>query len=289
VAPLGAGATLRIEEVKDPGVASGRAVLKLKLVSITVNNQRFAVESGDLVSASGSQLKTAATDVGIGAAAGAGVGAAAAGGVGAAVGAGIGAAGGVIAAVTHKQRVKVPAETRLTFTLTQPASLPVGFASNPTPQPGPPAPQVEAPIQSSPSKVVGATQQLPKQEQTEDGIRVELQGCHRSASKSMACEITVEALTKDMTLSLNAGFYNDLSFIVDDKGLQEKAVKVTLGSTSNDSSAATYVVQSVPVQGKIEFGAVGPGIDELAILNLLIVSEGHEHKFIYRHIPLLSR
>lgn len=123
VAPRGANAYLRVVEAKDAGKFKGRASLSLTLAAIEVNGKRVPVETGATVSQSGSQgAKTAKRGV-IGAAAGAAIGALAGGGKGAAIGAGAGAGVGAGSAALSGQRVKVPAETRLTFTLTQAATV----------------------------------------------------------------------------------------------------------------------------------------------------------------------
>lgn len=121
VAPQGANCVLRVVESKKAGKFKGRASLALALVAVTVNGRRVPVETGESVSQSGSQGKKTATRGAIGAGIGAVIGGVAAGGKGAAIGAGSGAAVGAGSAALSGQRVKVPSETRLTFTLVQPA------------------------------------------------------------------------------------------------------------------------------------------------------------------------
>jgi hypothetical protein len=285
IAPRGANAILRIEEARKAGAVTGRASLTLRLTALTVNGQRVAVESGDITSKSGSQGAQTAKHSGVGAAVGGGIGAVAGGGLGAVIGASAGAGAGALISAMRGQRVRVPAETRLTFTLAQPASLPTGLAASAAP---PPVPQVQ-PTASAPAPPPQAPQlhvHSPKPELIVDGIRVQLQGCYRKAAQAV-CEVLLEALAKDMTMGLNINVYNgNRSFVVDSQGLQQYVVKAALGSNSTPGGAETFVVQSVPVHGKLEFAAVDPGASSLAMLNLLIISENREHKFIFRGIPL---
>jgi len=82
------------------------------------------VTTGDVSQASGSRGARTAKVVGGTTAVGAIIGAIAGGGQGAAIGAASGAAvGGAAQVMTKGQRVKIPSETRLTFTLQQPANL----------------------------------------------------------------------------------------------------------------------------------------------------------------------
>lgn len=123
VAPQGANCVLRVVESKKAGKFKGRASLTLTLAAITVNGNRIPVETGESVSQSGSQGGKTAKRGAIGAGVGAAIGALAGGGKGAAIGAGSGAAIGAGSAALSGQRVKVPPETRLTFTLAQPATI----------------------------------------------------------------------------------------------------------------------------------------------------------------------
>jgi hypothetical protein len=100
--------------------------LVLDLASITVNGQRYTVDSEDQV-VTGERKegiginKRTGKYVGGGAAIGAIIGAIAGGGKGAAIGAGVGAAGGAATQVlTRGDEVNVPSESLLTFRLQQP-------------------------------------------------------------------------------------------------------------------------------------------------------------------------
>lgn len=120
----GTPATVRLAEVKQAGTFSGRPEVMLTLSSVTVNGHRVDVQTGDSVTQGGSQGKRSAAKILGGAAAGAVIGGIAGGGKGAAIGSGVGAGAGTVAQVATKgQRVKIPAETRLTFTLQSPATL----------------------------------------------------------------------------------------------------------------------------------------------------------------------
>lgn len=104
--------------------------LSLDLESITVSGQRYAVTAGEEPAGSSGQRdsigknKRTAEYIGGGAALGAIIGAIAGGGKGAAIGAGAGAAAGAGTQVlTRGKKVKVPAESLLTFRLEQPLEM----------------------------------------------------------------------------------------------------------------------------------------------------------------------
>ena len=95
--------------------------MTLALTDLTINGQMIDTTTGDVSQASGSRGARTAKVVGGTTALGAIVGALAGGGRGAAIGAASGAAvGGGVQLATKGQQVKVPSETRLTFTLQQP-------------------------------------------------------------------------------------------------------------------------------------------------------------------------
>ena len=145
--PRGARAVLTVEQVKGTKGLWGRASLNLKLTAVVLNEQRVDLQTDELSSQSASQAKKTATYGGIGAAAGAGIGALAGGGFGAAIGALAGGTAGAAEAGIQHERVNIEPETRLVFTLTQPASLhsvvPVTAEKAPAPliPPPPPPPQ----------------------------------------------------------------------------------------------------------------------------------------------------
>jgi hypothetical protein len=124
VVPRGADAITKLVEDQQSGKIEGKTVLTLVLQQVLVNGRMVDLTSGDVSQSSGSRGARSAKVIGGTAALGAIIGALAGGGRGAAIGAGSGAAVGTGAEVLTKgQTVKIPSETRLTFTLQQPAQL----------------------------------------------------------------------------------------------------------------------------------------------------------------------
>jgi hypothetical protein len=124
VIPRGADAVVMLSAAQQSGKIEGKAVLTLDLRSITVNGRTYDATSSTVSRESGGRGSRSAKVIGGTAALGAIIGAIAGGGKGAAIGAGSGAAVGTAAqVVTSGQRVKVPAETLLLFTLQNPLAL----------------------------------------------------------------------------------------------------------------------------------------------------------------------
>lgn len=124
VIPRGADATATLIDAQQSGKIEGKTVLTLDLKTITVNGRPYNVVSAGVPQASKSRGSRSAKMIAGGAALGAIIGGAAGGGAGAAIGAGAGAAAGTAAQIaTSGQKVKIPAETRLTFTLQNPIDL----------------------------------------------------------------------------------------------------------------------------------------------------------------------
>jgi hypothetical protein len=118
VIPRGADVVAKLVEEDQSGKISGRTTLKLVLSSVRVNDRNIDIVTSDVVKESSSRGTRSAGVIGGTAAVGAIIGGIAGGGKGAAIGAGSGAAVGTGAEVVGKgQRVKVPSETRLDFTL----------------------------------------------------------------------------------------------------------------------------------------------------------------------------
>jgi hypothetical protein len=118
VVPRGADAVIMLSDSQQSGKIEGKAVLTLELRSITINGRTYDSTSSTVSRESGGRGARSAKVIGGTAALGAIIGAIAGGGRGAAIGAGSGAAVGTAAQViTSGQKVKVPAETLLTFTL----------------------------------------------------------------------------------------------------------------------------------------------------------------------------
>jgi hypothetical protein len=115
----------RLTQSRDSGTFTGRAQLSLELTGIVVNEVTVPVVTGEYqVNGKSRGASTAKRTIG-GAALGAIVGAVADGGQGAAIGAGVGAgAGAGSEVITRGDRVKVPSETILDFTLVQDVSIP---------------------------------------------------------------------------------------------------------------------------------------------------------------------
>ncbi len=122
--PRNVDVTLKLVDDKQSGKLAGRTVLTLDVVSLTVNGRQVDVQTAEIQQQSGSQgARTAKTAAGLGAL-GAVIGGIAGGGSGAAIGAASGAAVGAGSQVLLKgQRVRIPSETRLSFTLEQPVRL----------------------------------------------------------------------------------------------------------------------------------------------------------------------
>ncbi|HET8549733.1 MAG TPA: hypothetical protein VFL57_17110 [Bryobacteraceae bacterium] len=122
--PRGADAVVKLVEDKQSGKLTGRTELTLDLQSVTVNGRSIDILTSEVTQASESRTGRTAKVAGGTAALGAIIGAVAGGGRGAAIGAVTGAAaGGAVQVLTKGQRVRIPSETRLTFTLQQPLRL----------------------------------------------------------------------------------------------------------------------------------------------------------------------
>ena len=118
VIPKGSNAQLVVKRMSNNDVA-------LDLDSVTINGQRYGVQTENVISSKEKQgvgaNKRTGKYVGGGAAIGAIVGAIAGGGKGAAIGAGVGAGAGAGAQILTKGKsVNVPAESLLTYRLKQP-------------------------------------------------------------------------------------------------------------------------------------------------------------------------
>ena len=124
VIPRGADVNVRLVDDKQSGKISGRTVLTLAITTLSINGRTVDVTTGDVQQASSSRGARSAKVIGGATALGAIIGAAAGGGKGAAIGAGSGAAIGTGAELATKgQRVKIPSESRLTFTLSNDVRL----------------------------------------------------------------------------------------------------------------------------------------------------------------------
>jgi hypothetical protein len=121
VAPRGADIRGRIAKVNDAGRVTGSAELGLELTQIYVNGIPYAVTTSEYSEVGESRTGQTARRAGVGAGVGAVIGAIAGGGKGAAIGAGVGAgAGTAVQVMTKGEKLNIPAETRLEFTLRAP-------------------------------------------------------------------------------------------------------------------------------------------------------------------------
>jgi hypothetical protein len=124
IIPRGADVTAKLIDDKESGKLSGRTELTLDLVTIQVGGRNVDILTQEVTTASDSRTAKTGKVVGGTAAVGAIIGAIAGGGKGAAIGAASGAgAGTAVQVLTKGQRVRIPSETRLTFTLQQPVKI----------------------------------------------------------------------------------------------------------------------------------------------------------------------
>ncbi len=122
--PRGADVVVKLVDDKQSGKISGKTELTLDLVSVFVNGKIVDVNSQSVTRESSSRTGRSEKVIGGTAALGAIIGALAGGGKGAAIGAASGAGVGTAAQVATKgQRVHIPSETRLTFTLEYPVRI----------------------------------------------------------------------------------------------------------------------------------------------------------------------
>ena len=118
VIPREAGATIQAVKVAQSGSLKGSDQISLKLNTITFGGRVYQVASEYAVVKSKGEGKRTARKVGGGAGLGAIVGGIAGGGEGAVVGGIVGAVAGTAIAASGEEHLKLPAETRLQFKLT---------------------------------------------------------------------------------------------------------------------------------------------------------------------------
>ena len=124
LAARGADVTTKLVSVEEAGRISGRSELALVLFDITINGRKHEITTGEVFEAGASRGSQSAKRIGGLAALGAVIGVIAGGGKGAAQGAAAGAgAGTAIQVLTNGEKVQVPAESRLEFTLATPLNL----------------------------------------------------------------------------------------------------------------------------------------------------------------------
>jgi len=122
--PRGADIVAKLVEDKQSGKISGRTELTMDLVSIRINGRMVDLNTEEVTTSSQSQGNKSAKVIGGTAVVGAVLGGIFGGGKGAAIGATSGAGAGAAVQVLSKgQRVKIPSETRLSFTLQNPLAF----------------------------------------------------------------------------------------------------------------------------------------------------------------------
>jgi len=123
--PSGVDATGTVLNAKAKGKIKGEGELSLALNSITIHGKSYSIKTGALDSTVKGKGKRTAATTGGGAAGGALIGGIAGGGKGAGIGALVGAGAGLVGgALTGNKQVEIPAESALSFTLTEPLTLP---------------------------------------------------------------------------------------------------------------------------------------------------------------------
>jgi hypothetical protein len=125
IAERGARALGRIVDCDRSGKVKGLARLTLELTTLnTSDGQKVKIQTELFAREAPSTVKKDAATVGIASGVGAAIGAAAGGGKGAAIGAGAGgAAGAGTVMMTRGKPAEVPAETRVSFRLSEPITL----------------------------------------------------------------------------------------------------------------------------------------------------------------------
>lgn len=123
LADKGADATVRVVRVQQSGRITGSEEVQLVLSGITLNGRMYPVNSGPATVAEKSKGSQSAKVIGGTAVVGAIIGAIAGGGKGAAIGAASGAGAGAAVQAIRGQRVQIPSESTLDFTLNEPLYL----------------------------------------------------------------------------------------------------------------------------------------------------------------------
>lgn len=124
IAPRGANVTTKLVSVEEAGRVTGRSELALVLYDVAIDGRKYEITTEQVSQQGSSRGQQSAVRIGGLAAIGAVIGAIAGGGGGAAKGAAAGAgAGTAVQVLTHGASVKIPAETRLDFTLSRSLDL----------------------------------------------------------------------------------------------------------------------------------------------------------------------
>jgi hypothetical protein len=121
VVPRGADVRGRIANINEAGRIAGSAQLGLELTQIIVNGIQYSLQTSEYAEKAEGRGGQTAKRAGIGAGIGAAIGAVAGGGKGAAIGAGVGAGGATaVQVMTKGDKLNIPSETKLEFTLRAP-------------------------------------------------------------------------------------------------------------------------------------------------------------------------
>lgn len=124
IIPQKSNVYIKLTNVATSGKFKGKDEIHLELDGIEFQGQRYALDSTTYEEAGKSQGKSTAKKAGIGAAVGAGIGAIAGGGKGAAIGAGIGGGAGLATQAFKKgDKLQIPPETKIDFTLEKPLEV----------------------------------------------------------------------------------------------------------------------------------------------------------------------
>jgi len=117
IVPRGAAVTLQVAKVEQAGKMKGADKITLKANSLAFGGRKYDIVTSYVESKGSGEGKKTTRKVAGGAGLGAIVGGIAGGGTGAAIGAAAGAATGAVVASQGTEHLKMPAETRLQFTL----------------------------------------------------------------------------------------------------------------------------------------------------------------------------
>jgi hypothetical protein len=124
VLPKGAEVLGKVVEAVPQGRFKGAAVLRLVLETVTLNEDSYDVQTSAVSRTQKGKGKRTATMIGGGAGGGALIGGLAGGGKGALIGAALGAGAGTAgAAYTGEKEIVLPAESALSFKLTEPLTV----------------------------------------------------------------------------------------------------------------------------------------------------------------------
>jgi hypothetical protein len=122
--PKGAHANGTVVDAKKQGTFKGEAVLAIRLTRVEIRGKGYTISTSPHGGREKGKGKRTAVITGGGAAVGALIGGLAGGGKGAAIGAGVGGGGGLAASgATGGKNVEFPAESAITFKLTEPVTI----------------------------------------------------------------------------------------------------------------------------------------------------------------------